>query len=143
MLNTYQVWNTESTQCDTHAELLALELDGYSHSSFITTNDIDGIINAILNETNADMGYHLIPQPIRVELYKSCDADYTQSVEDGAITVLDTADVFTIHSTAYDALLENARMVADSLGRADDLSYVTFDVCGNFLDCGRLDKVGA
>lgn len=141
MLNTYQVWNTQRTECDTYAELLTLELDGYSHSSFVTTNDIEGIINAIQNETDAGMSYELIKQPLRVELYKACDADYTESVEDGAITVLDTSGVYDIDGPEYRALLTNARRVADSVGRADDLSYVAFDVCGNFLDCGRLVKI--
>lgn len=64
---TYIVWNKENTGCDTYEELLQLERDGYSHSSGVSTDDIAGVINAVLNETNADFGYHLVktlPTPI-------------------------------------------------------------------------------
>ena len=68
---TYQVWNSEHVSCvadipegygaDTYEELLALEeVTGYSYSSFITTDDIDSISNAIQNEWNGDLKYHLV-----------------------------------------------------------------------------------
>lgn len=59
-MTTYIVWNKEATCCDTYEELLRLERDGYSHSSSVSTDDIAGIINAVLDETNADFGYHLV-----------------------------------------------------------------------------------
>ena len=60
----YIVWNIQNTECDTYAELLAYEaLTGYSYSSGITTDDINGVINAVLNETNATLGYALWVNP--------------------------------------------------------------------------------
>jgi hypothetical protein len=82
------------------------------------------------------MCYEEVQQNIIFKIYKSCDADYSQSIEDGAICALNTHGVYEAKGEAYEALKANAYNVADCLGRADDLSYVAFSIHGDFLDCG-------
>lgn len=67
VVNTYQVWNSDHIATLTgqgvnnHAELVALEEStGYGYSSFVTTDDIDSIVNAVQNEFNGDLQYHLM-----------------------------------------------------------------------------------
>jgi len=145
-LKTFIIWNSDKVanyqkhldvDCSTYAGLLAIEaLDGFSISSEVVTGDISALLAAVYNESDIDMCYEEIPQPIEFILYKSCDADYTQSVKDGALCALDTRGIYEASGDAYKALKANAYNVADCLGRADDLSYVAFDAYGNFLDCG-------
>ena len=59
-MNTYCFWNIQNTGCPTYQDLLELEQDGYSHSSFVTLTDPEEVVNCVLNETNADLGYHLV-----------------------------------------------------------------------------------
>ena len=69
VINTYQVWSPDhvmmtaegSGNAETHAELVAIEEStGYSYSSVVTTDDIDSIVNAVQNEFNGDLQYHLM-----------------------------------------------------------------------------------
>lgn len=61
VLQTYIVWNIQRTECDTYAELLALEEStGYGYSSEVHTDDIQGVIDAVDNETDAGLGYALV-----------------------------------------------------------------------------------
>lgn len=66
-IKTYQVWSRDhvamiaNVTVDTHAELLAVEEStGYSYSSFVTTDDIGSIVDAVNNEFNGDLQYHLV-----------------------------------------------------------------------------------
>jgi len=60
-LPTYIVWNIQRTGCATYAELLAIEEDtGYSYSSEVRTDYIQGVIEAVNNETDAGLGYALL-----------------------------------------------------------------------------------
>lgn len=152
-LKTYVIWSSDkvaqyaysidrelAADFETYAGLLvAEELENCSISSSVVTGDIAELINAFYNETDRELCYEELPQKIEFILYKSCDADYTQSVKDGALCALDTRGIFEASGDAYEALKANARNVADCLGRADDLSYVAFDAYGNFLDCGTFN----
>lgn len=61
MLKTYIVWNVEGVECETYAELVALESTGtYSYSSRIETHDIEALVKMLMNEFNATMAYQLI-----------------------------------------------------------------------------------
>lgn len=150
-LKTYVVWSQSKVEwaakgidadCSTYAGLLAVEaIDDCSISSNVVTSDISELLSAIYNETDIDLHYEEIPQQIEFILYKSCDADYTQSIEDGALCTLNTHGVYEAKGEAYEALKANAYEVANCLGRDDDLSYVAFDAYGNFLDCGAF-RVG-
>jgi hypothetical protein len=145
-LKTYVIWSQSKVEsyakgldadCSTYAGLLAVEaVDDCSISSNVVTPDIKELMSAIYNESDIDMCYEEIQMPIEFILYKSCDADYSQSVEDGALCALNTHGIYEAKGEAYEALKANAHNVADCLGRADDLSYVAFDAYGNFLDCG-------
>ena len=57
-MSTFIFWNKQNTGCDTYEELLTLERDGYSHSSCVTLDDPEEVVDCVLNETNADLGYH-------------------------------------------------------------------------------------
>lgn len=149
-LKTYVIWSSDkvaqyaysidrelAADFETYAGLLvAEELENCSISSSVVTGDIKELINAFYNETDRELCYEEIPQQIEFILYKSCDADYSQSVEDGALCSLNTHGIYEAKGEAYAALKANAYEVANCLGRDDDLSYVAFDAYGNFLDCG-------
>ena len=61
----YIVWCSEHVAtltgkcCGTYEELKEIELDGYSYSSWITTDDIEGIVDAVNNEFNGELLYQL------------------------------------------------------------------------------------
>jgi hypothetical protein len=60
VLQTYIVWNIQRTECETYAELLALEESTtYGYSSHVHTTDIQGVLEAVINETDATLGYAL------------------------------------------------------------------------------------
>ena len=66
-VKTYQVWHPDhvamyaDSSADTYEELVAVEAHtDCSFSSFITTDDIDGIVSAVQNEFNGDLQYHLV-----------------------------------------------------------------------------------
>ena len=66
-VKTYQVWHPDhvamyaDSSADTYEELVAVEAHtDCSFSSFITTDDIDSIVNAVQNEFNGDLQYHLM-----------------------------------------------------------------------------------
>ena len=66
-VKTYQVWHPDhvamyaDSSADTYEELVAVEAHtDCSFSSFITTDDIDSIVNAVQNEFNGDLQYHLV-----------------------------------------------------------------------------------
>ncbi len=65
--NTYQVWSSghiamnADVDVTTYEELLAYEEStGYSYSSFVTTDDIQAFVEAVLNEFNGELSYHLV-----------------------------------------------------------------------------------
>lgn len=63
-IQTYIVWNVEGVECETYAELVALESTGtYSYSSRIETHDIEALVKMLMNEFNGTMAYHLVPAP--------------------------------------------------------------------------------
>ena len=57
-MSTYIFWNKQNTGCETYEELLILERDGYSYSSCVTLDNPEEVVDCVLNETNADLGYH-------------------------------------------------------------------------------------
>ncbi len=64
-VQTFTVWTSAKAEgCDTYEELVKHEFDtGYSYSSVVTTDNIDGIVDAVLNELDSDLLYHLISEP--------------------------------------------------------------------------------
>lgn len=60
-VKTFTVWTSAKAEgCDTYAELLAYEkLTGFGYSSQVTTDNIEGIVEAVLNELDSDLLYHL------------------------------------------------------------------------------------
>lgn len=63
-VKTYQVWSSDhanmysESRIDCYADLVAAELaEQCSYSSFITTDDIESIVNAVQNEWNGDLLY--------------------------------------------------------------------------------------
>lgn len=60
-VQTFTVWTSAKADgCDTYEELLAYEkATGYGYSSQVTTNDIEGIVDAINNELDGELLYHL------------------------------------------------------------------------------------
>jgi len=61
VLRTYIVWNIQRTDCPTYADLIELECNsGYGYSSEVRTDNIQGVIDAVNNETDAGLGYALL-----------------------------------------------------------------------------------
>ena len=152
-LKTYAIWSADKVaqyaysidqeldaDFTTYAGLLTAEaLEDCGISSDVVTADIEGLLAAIYNETDRELCYEEVPQEIIFKIYKSCDADYTQSIEDGAVYALNTAGVFEAKGNAYAALKTNAYQMADCLGRVEDMSYVVFDAYGLELACGNFE----
>ena len=60
-LQTYIVWNVEGVECETYAELEALEATGtYAYSQRIETHDIDGLVKMLMDQFNSTMMYQLV-----------------------------------------------------------------------------------
>lgn len=62
----YVIWNPEklSMDCNLSSDSTTLEglfeaekTTGYNYSSIVTTDDIDALIDAIINETDTTLGY--------------------------------------------------------------------------------------
>ncbi len=61
-VHTYMVWSSGMADgCDTYAKLTAYEgQTGFSYSSEVTTDNIDAFVEAINNEFNGELLYHLM-----------------------------------------------------------------------------------
>lgn len=59
--NSYQVWTSAKADgCATFEQLVAYEkATGYSYSSFVTTDDIESFVDAVGNELDGELLYHL------------------------------------------------------------------------------------
>tara|TARA_R110000772_G_scaffold46677_1_gene106395 strand:+ start:2574 stop:3017 length:444 start_codon:yes stop_codon:yes gene_type:complete len=79
-MSTFIFWNKQNTGCDTYEELLTLERDGYSYSSCVTLDDPEEVVDCVLNETNADLGYHRYV-PIKAKPLPNLTAPRTGQVE--------------------------------------------------------------
>lgn len=66
-IKNYIVWSPamlENQGCngDTYESMVICEIDsGCSFSSIVRTDDIEGFVNAVLNEFNGSMEYHYLP----------------------------------------------------------------------------------
>lgn len=60
-VHTFTVWTSAKADgCDTYEELIAYEeKTGYGYSSQVTTNDIEAIVDAVNNELDGELLYHL------------------------------------------------------------------------------------
>lgn len=60
-VQTFTVWTSAKADgCTTYEELMAYEKStGYGYSSQVTTDNIDGIVEAVNNELDGELLYHL------------------------------------------------------------------------------------
>ena len=60
-VQTFTVWTSAKADgCDTYEQLMAYEKStGYGYSSQVTTDNIEAIVEAVLNEIDSDLLYHL------------------------------------------------------------------------------------